>query len=57
MAPNRTRVPEFHEGPEAGRRFTEGVKRVLRVSKDELVKREAADRTARKKARAVRTTR
>jgi hypothetical protein len=55
---SRQRVYEYHEGPEAARRFTEGMERILRVSKEELTKREATaqkergttrERAARKK--------
>jgi hypothetical protein len=34
--------PEYQEGPDAARRFEASMNRVLKVSKDELVKREAA---------------
>jgi hypothetical protein len=33
---------EHHEGPEAARRFEETMDRALKISKDELTKREAA---------------
>ena len=45
---SRMRVPEYHEGPEAARRFTKGMERVLRVSKDELTKRAAAYQKSRR---------
>jgi len=44
----RHAAPEFHEGPEAARRFEDTMSRVLSVSKDELLKREAAYQKSRK---------
>ena len=41
-------APEYHEGPKAADRFTGLMRRVLSVSKDELAKREADYRKARK---------
>lgn len=40
--------PEYHEGPEAAHRFEGTMKRVLTVSKEELDKREAAYKKARR---------
>lgn len=48
---SRQRVYEYHEGPEAARRFSEGMTRILRVSKDEILRREAAQKKSRSKAR------
>jgi hypothetical protein len=45
------REPEYHEGPDAARRFERAIGQVLTVSKTELLKREAAwkkDRKAKK---------
>jgi hypothetical protein len=48
---------EYHEGPDAARRFESGLTRVMSVPKDELARREAAWKKARsrKKARAKKT--
>lgn len=48
---SRSKQLEYHEGLEAARRFTENMQRVLRVSKVELEKREAADKKSRRKTR------
>jgi hypothetical protein len=40
---------EYHEGPEAARRFADALGRVLKVSKSELLKREAAWKRARQR--------
>ena len=43
-------ITEYHEGAEAARRFDTTMQRVLRVSKEELIKREAEhDKTRRPK--------
>jgi hypothetical protein len=39
---------EYHEGPQAAERFRETLRTVLTVSKDELVRREAAYKKSRK---------
>ena len=44
---SRQRVYEYQEGPDAAHRFTEGLSRVLKVSKDELNRREDAHRKSR----------
>jgi hypothetical protein len=36
-----TRIPEFSEGPEAAKKFDDALSRIVKVSKDELAKREA----------------
>ena len=41
---------DHHEGPEAARRFEDALKRVLKVSKRELTKREAAYHKSRRSA-------
>lgn len=45
---------EYHEGPEAARLFELALNRVLSVSKEELNKREAAYKKARKAKKARR---
>jgi hypothetical protein len=42
---------EHHEGPDAARRFEDTLGRVLKVSKEELAKREAAYKKARRTAK------
>jgi hypothetical protein len=46
---------EYHEGPDAADRFEDTLRRVLKVSKEELLKREAAYKKARKAAKAHKT--
>ena len=50
----KRKLSEHPEGPEAARRFEDTMRRVLRVSKDELTKREVAYQKSRraKKTRA-----
>ena len=48
---SRQRVYEYEEGPDAARRMNEGMERVLRVSKDELAKRESEYQKTRLKKR------
>lgn len=45
------RVQEYHEGPEAARRFDDATARLLRVSKTELIKREAAYQKSRRRSK------
>ena len=35
------RIPEYREGPEAAKKFDDALSRIVKVSKDELAKREA----------------
>jgi hypothetical protein len=42
------RRPQYHEGPDAARRFENTMSRVLSASKDELTRRETDYRKARK---------
>jgi hypothetical protein len=46
---------EYREGPEAGERFTRSMDRLLKVSKEELDRREAAYQKSRRKGRIRRT--
>lgn len=46
--------PEFHEGPDAAKRFESVMSRLVSVSKDELIKREAAWKKARQRKAARR---
>jgi hypothetical protein len=41
------RAPEYDEGPEAAQRFRTAMERIVSVSKDELVKRDAAGKKRR----------
>ena len=43
--------PEYHEGPDAARRFERTLSRLISVSKDELGKREASERKSRLRKR------
>ena len=45
---------EYNEGPDAARRFERTMNRVLKVSKEELARREAAYQKSRRAARARR---
>jgi hypothetical protein len=42
MAASHAHRPQFHEGPEAAQRAESAMSRILKVSKAELTKREAA---------------
>jgi hypothetical protein len=42
MASRPHRVAQYHEGIEAARQFDDSLGRIVKVSKDELAKREAA---------------
>ena len=42
MKPESPTLPECHEGPEAGKRFDEGVRQILSVPRSTLVRRERA---------------
>lgn len=55
-SPDDPKAGEYHEGPDAARRFNGTMRRVLTVSKAELDKREAAYQKSRraKKTRAAR---
>jgi hypothetical protein len=46
------RRSQYYEGPDAARRFTDAMNRVLSVSKDELVQRDTAHKQARRRKRA-----
>lgn len=46
------KLAEFHEGADAARRFENTMRQILSVSKDELVKREAAWKKSRKAKKA-----
>ena len=48
MTTKRHAAPEFHEGPDAARRFESVLGGMLSVPKDELAKREAAWKRSRK---------
>lgn len=57
MAPSRKRIAVADEGPDAAQRFDRTMDRILRVSKDELAKREAAYQKTKPHRKAAKTQR